>query len=57
MADAPIAWAIVVGVVALIAFESSYNSFGVRSIAAYVLWASLGFLRDSSSSYMSATAS
>jgi len=57
MADAPVAWAILVGVVALIAFESSYNSFGVRGIAAYLLWASLGFLRDSSSSYRSATAS
>jgi len=56
IAGAPIAWGSLVGVVGLIAFESSYNSFGVRSMAAYLLWAALGFL-DHNSSYKSATAS
>jgi hypothetical protein len=56
-AGAPIAWAILAGVIGLIIFDSGYNSFGVRGIAAYLLWASLAFLRDSSSSYRSATAS
>jgi hypothetical protein len=57
VADAHVARAVLIGVLGLIAFETSYNSFGVRSIAAYVLWASLSFLRTSSSSYKSATAS
>ena len=43
-------WGILVGCVALLAMESAYNSFGVRSIAAYYLWGALAFLVPDNSS-------
>jgi hypothetical protein len=47
-------WGILIGCVAVVAMESAYNSFGVRSTAAYYLWAALAFLVSTKESYTSA---
>lgn len=51
----PIPWFSLAGVLAITTFESGYNSFGVRSIAAYLLWTSLAFLGRSSVRYRAPT--
>lgn len=47
-------WGVLAGVIGVVGFETAYNSFGVRSIAAYVLWVAVSFLCDNSSSYTTA---